>query len=1181
MAVDAGTIYSEVRVELDKLRGDIRKVNTNFDKFAAKNAKQSGAVGKRWTQSFSAMKIAGVAAFAALTAAAVKAGKIFGSFEQELANVRSVAGGSDADFAKLEKAAQEAGETTRFTATQAAEALYSLASAGFSATESADALNGVLQLAGATGSDLAFTSQALTAIISQFGYEASQAGEISNVFAAAIGNSQANMEKLTNAFRQVGPVAAGLDISLEETTGALQALFDAGFQGEQAGTALRNALGALANQTDPTVRKLEELGVSFDDVNPEANSLTEIIGNLADAGLSTGEVISAFGRRAGPQLLTLIKTGKQGLEEYTAAVTGTNRAAEAYAIQNDTLLGDFDKLNSALESFAINLFRQVAPGVRVVVQAVTSAVGFFNSLFSETKNLDRITKTITKSTADYEQAMKDLNDASKNLTDTERERLETTARIARLEIIKSLEDANKAYEEANNLQDKYNEKLERQQFVIDTLEKIIASDTDAREDNIRITNEQREALVQQSLANLAMSESFTNLTVEGRAFNDVLEEFGPLMLDNNLSALKLEKALLSVKSAQAETSLEVEDAKQQYQDYVSTIAEAIVTLDLSVSELGISTRQLREDVQAQVQALQEQQEENKDVEQTNKDLNDSLEEQQKKVKETTRTWRDYFREIAGVAGADFTGREGAAAFLEKIARQSEAAQKASAALGIQFVGTARQAQVLQAEADAISEVLEDLFAIDPSEIDEAFSTTDTSVRLLVARYKELQPIIERINENLEDQGDTASVTSKQIQDQTQDYIEKLQELNATQEELMELSRERALERIDLAIQEGEITAEQAEIAREAVNEYYDEASKGAEESEESAESFHKQLENIVAETEKLINVLESGDIQDIFAEIGNQLQAIGKATENVFLQTAGLIVSTVSSIVDLFAGAEERAREYQNQLQDIRNEIERQALDNRKALLDQEYDLEVANIERIRDAKINSIRDTLTEEQELELVNLGVLEETRSQYWDRRRREAIESAGDITAAQKQNIVEILNAQEAADKALREAEKQYQEDLVEFRYDRAVFERQVAIQQAEINKQKALSELSWWDTFVLNRDDDVRELWNGLIDQIRSAPLPPVPSFQTGGIVLPSSSGTGAGTGQIVNVAENGAPELLLNGGASGQAFLQQFAQTIAAEIGGVNNAPVQIVIDGQVLAEVVTRRQNDGEVVVE
>ena len=279
--------------------------------------------------------------------------KIFAEFEQSMAKVRSITKATDLEFLALQQAAKSAGETTRFTANQAADALFFLASAGLSATESAEALAGVLLLAGATGSDLGTTAETVTAILSQFSLETSDAARVSNVFAAANANSQATMEKLIAAFRQAGPVSAGLGISLEETTGALQILFNEGFRAETAGRALKSALADLATESSLANRKLQQLGISFEEVNPETVGLIGSIRALEEAGIGTSQALDIFGKVAGPQLSVLIREGAGAIEQYTEAVTDTNEAAEQYAIQNDTLKGDLDILKSVTQAVAI------------------------------------------------------------------------------------------------------------------------------------------------------------------------------------------------------------------------------------------------------------------------------------------------------------------------------------------------------------------------------------------------------------------------------------------------------------------------------------------------------------------------------------------------------------------------------------------------------------------------------------------------------------------------------------------------------------------------------------------------------------------------------------------------------------------------------------------------------------
>ncbi len=379
MAVDAGTIYGEVRIKTDRLNDDARKVNDTINGVGKSSGKTTTGMQKSWAKTFTS--VAGAAGAFALISSAVKtAAKTFSSFEQQMANVQSVARGTPAEFDKLKKAAQDAGEKTRFSATQAADALYNLASAGFSASQSTEALSGVLDLAAATGSDLAASSAAITSTLSQYGLAAEEAGDVSNVFAAAIANSLATLPKLQASLSKVGPIAGKLGISLEETAGALQSLYNGGIKGEEAGTALKNVLSSLANEADPAVQKLEALGISFADVDPAANSLAEIIGRLEEANLSAGQAFNVFGKEAGSPLLTILGEGKKGFQELTAAVTGTNAAATAVAIQNDTLKGSQDKLNSSSEALFISIGEGLEPTLNSITKALTQFVQFVNKV---------------------------------------------------------------------------------------------------------------------------------------------------------------------------------------------------------------------------------------------------------------------------------------------------------------------------------------------------------------------------------------------------------------------------------------------------------------------------------------------------------------------------------------------------------------------------------------------------------------------------------------------------------------------------------------------------------------------------------------------------------------------------------------------------------------------------------
>ncbi len=374
MAENAGTIYAPVELRLNQIDKGIIKLNRKLDTFVSQSKQRAGGFQKAWSAAFTAIGFLGAQAITKLIASIKQGVSVFAGFQQSIANVISVTKAFGEQQRQIEQAAKDAGETTRFSARQAADALYFLASAGLDARQSIDALDGVLQLAGATQSDLASTASTVTAVLSQFNLQAKEAERVSNVFAAAIANSQANMQKLTTAFRQVGPVAAGLGLSLEETTGALQLLFNAGFQGQQAGRALKSALADLASPTTNITKIFKKLNIDLSKVNPTTNEFADIIDELAKSGATTADIIDAFGKVAGPQIAVLVQKGADAIRDYTEAVTGTNAAAEAYAIQNKTLQGSIDILRSKAEGLAIAFFGELDPGLRKIINSFINLI---------------------------------------------------------------------------------------------------------------------------------------------------------------------------------------------------------------------------------------------------------------------------------------------------------------------------------------------------------------------------------------------------------------------------------------------------------------------------------------------------------------------------------------------------------------------------------------------------------------------------------------------------------------------------------------------------------------------------------------------------------------------------------------------------------------------------------------
>ncbi len=314
--------------------------------------------------------------------------KTASDFEQSMANAASVAMASEEDLARMTQLARDMGKSTVFSASQAADGLYYMASAGYKVEQMEKALEPILNLAAATQSDLAFSTDTVIATLNQFGLNAEDAGRVSNVFASAIGNSQATLEKLSYSMRYVGPVANSLGYSLEETTAALGILYNAGFKGEQAGTILRGAMSRLLKPTSSIEKALAEVGLTYDDVNPSTNKFVDIIGALEKAGITTAQAVAIFGQEAGPGMMAMIGQGSAALEEMTDKISNTNSASDMAAMQINTLQGSTKLMKSMMEEVAITIGNILLPIMNKFMKgSMMPLIEMFDGLSLEMKEL--------------------------------------------------------------------------------------------------------------------------------------------------------------------------------------------------------------------------------------------------------------------------------------------------------------------------------------------------------------------------------------------------------------------------------------------------------------------------------------------------------------------------------------------------------------------------------------------------------------------------------------------------------------------------------------------------------------------------------------------------------------------------------------------------------------------------
>ena len=333
---------------------------------------------------------------AGLGLAAVSTGN---SFEAQMSRVQAIAGATKDELKQLTEQAIDLGAETSFNASQVAQGMENLASAGFTTQEIMEAMPGLLDLAASSGAELATASEIAASAIRGFGLDASQSGHVADVFAEAAARTNAQVEDMGYAMKYIAPVANAMGISLEETAAAIGIMSDAGIKGEQAGTTLRGALTRLTKPTDKMLGIMEDLGISFYDSEGRMKSLADITEMLEDAtkDLTDEQEQNAltvlFGTESLSGMLALINRGSDDLKDMTKAFKKADGAAENMA---DTMLdntaGSLESLSGSIESAGIAIQKALSPEIRELSEWIQELVNDFNNLSEEEQQ--NIIKTV-------------------------------------------------------------------------------------------------------------------------------------------------------------------------------------------------------------------------------------------------------------------------------------------------------------------------------------------------------------------------------------------------------------------------------------------------------------------------------------------------------------------------------------------------------------------------------------------------------------------------------------------------------------------------------------------------------------------------------------------------------------------------------------------------------------------
>lgn len=226
------------------------------------------------------------AAVAGIGAAAVKT---TADFDSAMSNVSAISGATGEDFDRLRDKAREMGAETKFSASEAADAMSYMAMAGWKTEDMLGGISGIMNLAAASGADLATTSDIVTDALTGMGYTAADAGRLADVMAAASSNANTNVEMMGETFKYVAPVCGSLGYTMEDTALAVGLMANSGIKASQAGTQLRSAITNMVKPTEAMEGVMNELGIEIANEDGSMKSLDETLKILRESFAVTTE----------------------------------------------------------------------------------------------------------------------------------------------------------------------------------------------------------------------------------------------------------------------------------------------------------------------------------------------------------------------------------------------------------------------------------------------------------------------------------------------------------------------------------------------------------------------------------------------------------------------------------------------------------------------------------------------------------------------------------------------------------------------------------------------------------------------------------------------------------------------------------------------------------------------------
>ena len=336
---------------------------------------------------------------AAVVAAGTAAVKTTADFDEGMSKVAAVSGAAGEELEQLTAKAREMGAKTKFSATEAAEAMNYMAMAGWKTSDMLNGIEGIMNLAAAAGEDLGTTSDIVTDALTAFGLTASDSAHFADILAAASSNANTNVSMMGETFKYCAPVAGALGYTAEDVAEAIGLMANSGIKASQAGTSLRTILTKLQGEIALTGENLGNVTIQTVNTDGSMRELTDILSDCraAFSQLTESEAAAAaetlVGKNAMSGFLALMQAAPADIEKLRGAIAtcsdevdGYNGACEQMAaVMQDNLSGQLVILKSQLEELAISFGTIMIPVIRNVVSVIQKIVDKLNSLDDSTR----------------------------------------------------------------------------------------------------------------------------------------------------------------------------------------------------------------------------------------------------------------------------------------------------------------------------------------------------------------------------------------------------------------------------------------------------------------------------------------------------------------------------------------------------------------------------------------------------------------------------------------------------------------------------------------------------------------------------------------------------------------------------------------------------------------------------